>query len=1184
MYIERLHLKGFKSFGSPQDLLFSPGLTAIVGPNGSGKSNLLDALRWVLGDGGLQRLRIVKQVDLLFSGSVSLSPAACAEVTLSIREDKSAASKNCVLKRTYSPETGAVITVDGVRMRLSDLDEVKRLWRLEGDQFAFIGQGEVAEAIRQRPAQRRAHLEVLFGVDQYRKKRNETSVKLAAAGEEHLRLGALMAELTHRREEITPAVAIAAKAQKITDELEEKRRSFYFYRRCTLGENLAALEERLLALREEEALRVRWRDLWEKMHGRSLRERGELEERIKCLRGDRDEILRRRAELGRNCFASAASVREICARIRSIDDEEKNLMARRQQIFSEHEEIAEKERIVAAEHTSLAEERDGLRWKIAELHVAMETERTRKKKLTDTAAGLSAEKETLRSRILSKKTFLTVCESDRIAADESITGLNRGIAECEERILLLEKREAKVLEFHGDAFAACRKTALEVQHARKEAVVLEGTLENLRNAESASYPEPVRFLTSASRLGKLTMPLSVAAETFACPSSITGALEAYLGGRQYWVFVKTLSEAGKCIDLLKERRMGRATFLPLERSRPRSPDRSISLPSRGIVGWAMEIVTSVKEWEPCVFHLLGNLLIVEEYNTGAALLKKGVAFPIVSLEGEVFVPSGTVSGGKGKISGGAIERRRRIESAEERLEGLKKEIKVLAARLDTEELLERARSAEKETLVLELREAKKVRDEKRRDLLLETARKEGLDKERFQGMADIEAWEARMAAVEKKIHVLVDEGSSSAEDDETSALPARLAEVENAVAIREERLSSIRALLKRTSAELRRAAERDSFLREERCRALVREREEKEKLSVWGKEQYRLFLDLGEKEKNLSSLLKKEKHLTVRSGRISVRSNAAMEKAGAAREKIGTTASKKEAFSEELLQIMETWEEQYPYREGEIPSPEEGEAASAVMRRLERDLRALGPVEWGALSEDQSLASRIAFLTEQLSDVKNAVDELRNIIAETDRHVGVIFNEALENINNRFNSLFFRLFGGGEAKLRMQLPSEGGSYDDSGDEAETHSLKASSPAWDCGVEIVARPPGKHLQNLAQLSGGEQTLTAIAYLFASMEVAGVPLAVLDEVDAALDESNLLRFGELAREYASTADQGRDKGIQLLVMTHRRATMERADILYGVTLAEPGLSKVVGMKVEDWVEPAPKERSTHGGVRR
>ncbi|HRV99020.1 MAG TPA: hypothetical protein P5201_10535, partial [Aminobacteriaceae bacterium] len=286
--------------------------------------------------------------------------------------------------------------------------------------------------------------------------------------------------------------------------------------------------------------------------------------------------------------------------------------------------------------------------------------------------------------------------------------------------------------------------------------------------------------------------------------------------------------------------------------------------------------------------------------------------------------------------------------------------------------------------------------------------------------------------------------------------------------------------------------------------------------------------------------------------------------------------------------LIETWEEEYPYDAASAPGPGEGEAIASAVRRLERDLRALGPVDWGALSEDTSLASRVAYLGEQLADVRAAMDELRAIIAETDRHVGVVFTGALDNINVRFDALFRRLFGGGEARLQLLSPPQPGQPDANGEDEAQPEQGESAAAWDRGVEIVARPPGKHLQNLAQLSGGEQTLTAIAYLFASMEVAGVPLAVLDEVDAALDESNLLRFGELAREYACPSeeasnadaeDAGRaasSSAIQLIVMTHRRATMERADILYGVTLAEPGLSKVVGIRVEDWVEPGTDPR--------
>lgn len=1188
MYIERLHLKGFKSFGASLELLLSPGFTAIVGPNGSGKSNLLDALRWALGEAGSQRLRIVKQGDLLFSGSVTLPPASRAEVTLLLRssmlagraEDRARGAAQCILKRSYSPETGTVLTVDGERLRLSDLDEVKRLWHLEGDQFAFIGQGEVAEAIHQRPAQRRAHLEVLFGIDQYRKKRNETSQKLAAASEETLRLGALAAELSNRREEIAPAVEKALAAKKLTDELDDKRRGYYFFRRRLLEEKSALLEDELRALREEETLRLRWKELWEAMYTRSVRRCGEQEERVKRLLGDRDELVARREGLRRSCFACAASIREILTRRRSLGEEQTGVVSRLESLMAESDDLKRKEAALESEHGALAAERELLRRRVRELHEAIDADRRRKHATTNTLAALSGELETLRSRLVSRRSFLESCGADLAVSEESARSMEEALRDASERLLMLEKQEPEVVEAHSDIFARCRTTGGALQSARKEASSLEGALEDLRSAEDSMYPEPVRFLTAADRLGKLPVPVKVAADAFTCPQRVTSALEAYLGGRQYWVLVKTLAEAGRCIDMLKERRAGRATFLPLERSRPRFPQSRFSLPKSGVVGWAMDLVSVDREWEPAVMHLLGDLLVVERYDDGAALVNRGASFPIVSLDGEVFATSGTVSGGRARSSAGAIERRSRIVESEEKLKTLKRRIAELTRALAEEEALERARAAEKDEWARLLRETKKEVEEKRRELEMERSRRDRLANEHATGGAEASAWETRISAIETEMKELMATVVPSAENADVSALPARLKEIEGACVLLEERLSSVRALRERAGEELARSGERRRSLLEEERAASLREQEERRRLSQRGKEQYRIFLELREILGELDRVHGKERALAARSAKVSARSRAAVERAGTLRTKADALVQQRENLAEELRRLIEAWDDEHPYDAALAPGVDEGEAIASAVRRLERDLRALGPVDWGALSEDTSLAARIAFLGEQLSDVRAAMDELRAIIEETDRHVGVVFTGALDNINIRFDALFRRLFGGGEARLQLLAPQSGSSEGGEEDEtAETAGTRGNSAAWDRGVEIVARPPGKHLQNLAQLSGGEQTLTAIAYLFASMEVAGVPLAVLDEVDAALDESNLLRFGELAREYARPSaeeafEEGENasgSGIQLVVMTHRRATMERADILYGVTLAEPGLSKVVGIRVEDWVEP-------------
>ena len=241
----------------------------------------------------------------------------------------------------------------------------------------------------------------------------------------------------------------------------------------------------------------------------------------------------------------------------------------------------------------------------------------------------------------------------------------------------------------------------------------------------------------------------------------------------------------------------------------------------------------------------------------------------------------------------------------------------------------------------------------------------------------------------------------------------------------------------------------------------------------------------------------------------------------------------------ELNQLTELWEEKYPYNQNEARKIEGGRELTSSLRRLERELKSLGKYNLGALSEDQSLTDRIDFLTEQLDDVETSTHELKNLIEDTDNQVEKSFTNSMSKVDARFNELFQRLFGGGEARLILQ---------------------SGESIWDRGVEIFARPPGKKLQNISQLSGGEQSLTSIALIFATLEAAGTPLAVLDEVDAALDEYNLIRFADLAKDYS--------KSIQIIAMTHRRATMERADLIYGVTMIEPGLTATVGINPENY----------------
>jgi chromosome segregation protein len=279
--------------------------------------------------------------------------------------------------------------------------------------------------------------------------------------------------------------------------------------------------------------------------------------------------------------------------------------------------------------------------------------------------------------------------------------------------------------------------------------------------------------------------------------------------------------------------------------------------------------------------------------------------------------------------------------------------------------------------------------------------------------------------------------------------------------------------------------------------------------------------------------------ITKRRERRTARMEAAREASRAAAEALSGAGMKAVELSKEREELIQTWEEQYPYPGPETVKLENPDEIRRSIRECDRSLKAMGEVDMGVLSEERSLKDRLAFLSEQLDDVGAGMRELERLISEADEQARTIFTNALVEIDKKFNDLFQRLFVGGDARLEM---------------IEGESL------WDSGVDVIARPPGKHPASINQLSGGEQSLSAIALLFASLDVASCPIAVLDEVDAALDEVNLKRFAELARDAS--------KERQILVMTHRRLTMERADALCGVTLAEPGLSQIIGVRVEDW----------------
>lgn len=1142
MSIESLRLKGFKSFGAPCELIFSKGLTAIVGPNGSGKSNILDALRWILGEGGNSTLRVPRQTELLFKGSASVREAKEAEVSLTL----AIPGDGAVLKRMYSAEGGALL-IDGKRVTGQELDSVKSRFSMDGQGCAFIGQGEVSAAIKQSPRERRRQLDLLFGIDRYRNRREDTLKRLEEALTEAQRIQTLIQDNEARRAEIAGEVAVAVKAQEILDTLDSLRRDFYFSRRYALEAEARDLRSKQQILRTRRDRAVMWRNFWDRavhVGEEHLRSQG-FDEAAFTTRAH--ELASRREVLQRQSFQAATQIRSLLDDRVTLTEERKNLAEQEASLR------AEQERVQAEE----AEQRERLEGCRAALDARL-------KKFEEGRANLERERmrrQSLRDELAERQLFCSRTEAELRALSASgeseVSELERLHEEARRRteagkalVLQLEKLEAKharLLDEHTAVYASCQKQAASLQQMKRERARLEAELDSLRDSAESSYPEPVRVLLSASRLGRMKSRPEVAAEVFSCPVNIAFALDAYLGGRRFWLLVHTLEEAQEGIALLKQRRSSRGvTYLPLERCRPRDRDYRFNLPTKGIVGWGMDLIDVHSPWEPALSHMMGDLLIVEGYDLGSALVRQGARFPIVTLEGEVFSPAGTVSGGQVRQQGGVIAHNQQAAEAQVNIETLRKRIGELEETLKAAEAQEAKLAAELDTVAEEREQVRANAAAEQRALTAVSASIDRLTSEGAEAQGRIRELSGEMekaqARVEELENALAELGELAEGEPDSALAPLR-----SELSLAEERLRGTLALAERIQHEQETLTARQAALEEELRNGQATEEEKRKLLGGIGRERLTIFRQEKELRHRFEEEQNRVRRAHLRLERLRARAERAAGTAAQKEGEITAAASRQAALESECHQLIELWDEKYPYnvlRGREVAENTAGDAQghaalTASLKRLERELKALGPYNLGALSEDASLTERIEFLTEQLEDVQSGVEELRGLIRETDAQVETAFTSAMTEIDTRFNALFQRLFGGGEARLTLQ---EGESI------------------WDRGVEIFARPPGKNLQNITQLSGGEQALTAIAQLFSAMEVAKVPLAVLDEADAALDEYNLIRFADLAKEYSQT--------IQLIVVTHRRTTMERADLIYGVTMVEPGLSKIVGIDVENY----------------
>lgn len=1180
MLFKKMEMHGFKSFAEPITIEFNEGLTGVVGPNGSGKSNISDAIRWVLGEQSPRMLRGGKMEEVIFSGTDSRKSRGMAEVTLVM--DNSDGSlpidyKEVAISRRMFRSGESEYHINGNQCRLRDIRELIMDTGIGVDGYSIIGQGKIADIISNKTESRREIFEEAAGIVAYRVKKAEAERKLASTVANMDRVLDIIGEIEGRIDGLREE---SEKAKEYL-ELREKHKKLEIN---IILKNIDGLETKNEYA--EEDLRNVVYNL-----GKLKEEKEKLEAEIdECNAGNealeaasveaREELISAIDEL--NAIVSKGEIdREKLSAIEEnstrLEDEIHQLEEKMRREKANVETLLEQKRKTDAE----AEEAEvKLQEKTAVYEAearALETLMEEAEKSRNEVFRLSAEVSAGESEInsiqmlrdtLSKRRDVLLGEKD--AGENSNKQVLDRLSEAKEESrktaasIEYKKTEAKECKDKlDDSLREEKKLAREIEESKIELGRLTARKKTIEEMESnyEGYSSAVRHVMRSGIPGIH----GVVAELITVPAGYETAVETALGQTLQNIVCEDDESAKRAIRTLKENKAGRMTFLPLSSVRGRSKPDSSLRNEPGVVGFGSECISYDSRYDEIISYLMGRVVIVDNMDNAVRLSKKDKGVLVVTMEGEIINSRGAITGGRFKNkSANILDRRAEIsrlagdissghdrqEHDSKRLESLRSEIKILSEQSGSleeeiraaeqslmirnneismaESALEDIRSSsdkvdrELESIKAEQENSAHMIEEIRASIEEKRAAIEQAEAECSDKMAEYDKRKANFDKVNEditsaKISVTACKERKAHTDDMVDRINASVSELVSDIDAKRKQITELeqeRVLLKSGDTDV------DDMIRErEQQKAAAEEHLSKvteEKAAMTAR-----FAEMNEEREDIAGriqILQDQKYdLDVRKAKHETQLETFKEKLW-------------EDFEVSYVQAMEFKADDFVMSR-----------AVKENRQIKNRIRELGEVNVGAIEEYDTVRERYEFLSRERTDVQRAMDDLNRIISEMDKTIKVRFKGSFDCIVANFEKQFKALFGGGHAELRLS--------------DENNPLESN-------IDIVAQPPGKKLQNINLLSGGEKTLTAIALMFAVLEAKPTPFCILDEVEAALDDANIDRFIECLRQF---------KDIQFVLVTHQKATMEQADVLYGVTMPEKGVSKVLSLSLEDDLSP-------------
>lgn len=1186
MYLKQLNIHGFKSFSDKVKLEFNKGITAVVGPNGSGKSNVSDAVRWVLGEQKVKTLRGDKMEDIIFAGTETRKPLGFAEVSITIdnidQKMPIAYTEVTVTRRVYRSGESEY-QINGTNCRLKDIHELFMDTGVGREGYSIIGQGRIDELLNAKADDRRRIFEEAAGIVKYKARKNEAIVKLEKEQQNLIRVEDIISELEGQ----LGSLEKQSNKAKIYLDLKEKIKYAALSMFCT---DIDTMEEEYEQQQKNKEIAIENKKKITSQNHIKDQQKQQVQKEVQTLKEQLQQLQQQIVLLSSNEEKTESDIRlgkeqiqHLIQNIQRLEKENKNKENKKEenkkqiQLYqtkitaidvaakATRQRLAQQESLFRQLSKNLYENEKSIeeyKGEIVEqirISTQAKGDMTQRKSMLEQfqqrQQQISAEKEYLQDQLHGQQIHMQV-----IAKQQKTW--QKQWQETENELMELEESRKKLLLEKETATQQQKKREQELGQKRSRLAVLsdmekehEGFFKSVKSILSLQSCKDEKWQGICGAVGEL---LHV-------PEKYEAAIETALGGSLQNIVTKTEEDAKEAIQYLKLHHLGRATFLPITAIRGKKMAQEQILQEKGVIGIASDLVEYDEIYENIMQSLLGKTIIMQHLESAVSTAKKyGHKYRIVTLEGDLLNPGGAMTGGSAAKKASSIFSRSReirnlaenIKSEEALVQNCKKKLEALENALEQTNQLTMQKHIKSQQIQLSLQKNEEdkqttedaIAEKKQKQKLYDLEEKQLLEqcqeaeRELYQFQTILEQAEQKMSEMNQKLSSFQD--SMSEERKQKDTLLNSITELKVSLSAEEQNKMSVEESIQRLEQEIKQLKKEQKSIDEEIESFFIQKTQKEKQITIW-KEKIVFYQKQQRQEQSVfTEVTQKRQDKKAEIALLEEQQKETMEVISNLNNEIFRIETKMEKISEEKQRLYnEIWEEyemtyQMAKQQSKIQQEVSYNKLKTDIKEWKNQIKELGTVHVGAIETYREVKQRHGFLTTQRSDILQAEEKLQLLITELSQMMEERFQQQFQVISNNFGEVFREMFGGGKAYLKLS--------------DETKALESS-------IEIIAQPPGKSLQNMMLLSGGERALTAIAILFSILKMKPSPFCILDEIEAALDDANVKRFAQYLKKFSEDT--------QFIVITHRKGTMEAADVMYGVTMQEKGISKLISVNFED-----------------